>query len=220
MRTAWNPLACWKTGTIVATGLVCSLAVPTALATEMSVADQNTLVPRHREASHNDRVGNDGLSLEGFGTRSVTPRLAATMVSMLTSGVLLETEQPAVPTDACSLVSEEEVSEVLGKSVVSQELMPLVCQYASEDSGTGGAEVLLVDATALGCTLAFQVGGLQGASSVDGFGAEARFKDGETPELAVCFDEAVMLKVVIRAETTDSLERAIQIARIAETRIR
>ncbi len=63
-------------------------AVPVS-AEPLSLAQQNAVVQKHCAVCHTDRTPNGGLSLQGFDAASVTPSLAAMMLSKLTSGLPL-----------------------------------------------------------------------------------------------------------------------------------
>ncbi|MGE0392222.1 MAG: hypothetical protein AB7I25_00460 [Vicinamibacterales bacterium] len=70
--------------------LAASLAVAAAASAEpLPVAQQNAVVEKHCAVCHTDRTPNGGLSLQGFDAASVTPGLAAMMLSKLTSGLPL-----------------------------------------------------------------------------------------------------------------------------------
>lgn len=60
-----------------------------ATAEPLSVVQQNAVVQKHCAVCHTDRTPNGGLSLQGFDAASVTPSLAAMMLSKLTSGLPL-----------------------------------------------------------------------------------------------------------------------------------
>ncbi len=71
-------------------GMAVIVATPVgALAEPLSVAQQNAVVQKHCAVCHTDRTRNGGLSLQGFDAATVTPSLAAMMLSKLTSGLPL-----------------------------------------------------------------------------------------------------------------------------------
>jgi hypothetical protein len=84
-------------------GICASVVVSPAMAADgMPVVQQNAIVQKHCAVCHNSRSMNGGLSLQEFDAASVTPSLAAMMLSKLTSGLPLDTVSKASANDAAN----------------------------------------------------------------------------------------------------------------------
>lgn len=102
--------------------------------------------------------------------------------------------------DPCSLISDQEMGDLLSNPVASSMLSAGLCEYSPVDINVGrvGAEVFVQDVAATGCDLYFSVGGFKNAEPFDGIGTTARWKAGSSVnQLGVCLDEKVTLTITL-----------------------
>ena len=102
----------------------------------------------------------------------------------------------------CSFLTDPQMSEILGKDVMSEASGDLLCIYAPAD-GSGGIELLLQDVSDVGCELVFSVGGFDDEDPVEGVGTYARYKVSGVSQMVVCYNELVTLAMTMYAEPSD-----------------
>ncbi|MEZ5176525.1 MAG: hypothetical protein R2823_10020 [Acidimicrobiia bacterium] len=112
----------------------------------------------------------------------------------------------------CEFVDDDSMGTILGKAVASEKLGNGLCAYSpTDDPGSGGIELLFQDVTEVGCELVFSVGGFDDEEPVDGLGTDAKFKSGDIPEIAVCFDDRISLFAILYADVADAKQALIAV---------
>ncbi|MEQ1898596.1 MAG: hypothetical protein ABL971_14550 [Vicinamibacterales bacterium] len=103
-------------------GMAVVVATPVGVMAEpLSVAQQNAVVQKHCAVCHTDRTLNGGLSLQGFDAATVTPSLAAMMLSKLTSGLPLASVAKAASDEAART---QLTKRVYGGAIMAAGLAP------------------------------------------------------------------------------------------------
>jgi hypothetical protein len=129
--------------------------------------------------------------------------------------------QPAAwLSEPCSLIGDEEMSDLLPNPVAGSTVTRGLCEYGPVDLNLGRVdiEVFVQDVAATGCDLFFSVGGFNSAKPVDAIGTAARWK-GESgiKQLGVCVDGDKTLAVTVYDpdKSTDALAVARAVAELA-----
>ncbi|MCP4381283.1 MAG: DUF3558 domain-containing protein [Hyphomicrobiales bacterium] len=124
--------------------------------------------------------------------------------------------------DPCEVLSEDEVSQILGFDVTATAgvASPTSCDYDSADR-SGGVSLDVQNVAGDGCDPVFAVAGYGegGGEPVDGVGTYAKFGGGFVPQLAVCFDDEVTVIASLGAESADPQATLVEVARAFETNL-
>ena len=124
--------------------------------------------------------------------------------------------------DPCSLIGDEEMSDLLPNPVAGSVVSAGLCEYGPVDLNLGrvDVEVFVQDVTATGCDLLFSMGGFSNAELVDGVGTAARWKGG-AKQLGVCVDNEELLAVTVYDpdQKTDPLATARAVAELVIARL-
>ncbi len=126
--------------------------------------------------------------------------------------------------DPCSLIDDQEMSDLLPNPVAGAPLSRGLCDYGPTDLNLGrvDVEVFIQNVSATGCDLFFSVGGFSSAEPVEGVGTSARWKGASGPkQLGVCVDDETTLAVTVYDpdKTTDPLAAARAISELVIARL-
>lgn len=130
------------------------------------------------------------------------------------------TTSPTAPTtsdDPCGYVDAATVGQILGFEVEAVDSGPTSCEYGPTDPAeSGGAGLVFEEVSSEGCGPAFQLAGFEGAEQIDGVGSYAAYTEGFVPQLAVCFDDSLVLIASLGAESADPPGTLLEVAQAVE----
>lgn len=145
------------------------------------------------------------------------PNATTTTEQIAEDTVATSTTSPTVSTGPCDYVDHATIGQILGFDVAASESGPTSCEYEPTDPAeSGGVGLVFEDVASDGCGPAFQLAGFEGAEQVDGVGSYAAYTEGFVPQLAVCFDDILVLIASLGAESADPAMTLLQVAQAVE----
>jgi hypothetical protein len=126
--------------------------------------------------------------------------------------------------DPCSLIGDQEMTDLLPNPVAGSVITRGVCEYGPVDLSLGrvDVEIFIQDVSATGCELFFSVGAFNSGEPVDAIGSAARW-NGESgiKQLGVCTDDlkAFAVSIYDPDKTTDALTIARAVAELVIARL-
>lgn len=117
-----------------------------------------------------------------------------------------DSSDSSFPDDPCALITNEEMSELLGNPVEATQVNATLCEY-SHVEGTGiTSDVFVNSASSSDCEIELSVGNFDSNPAVNGLSQAAYWKfGGNTHQLIVCTGEVFMVTTLYQLPGSDKL---------------